>query len=121
MTKVLGRTDDMLIVRGVNVFPSQVEEALLSVDGTEPHYQIVLSRKDSLDSLEVHVEVQERIFFDEMKKLVEKEHEIRRKLSSALGLSVRVRLVEPGAIERTGGKAKRVVDKREISSKGGGD
>jgi phenylacetate-CoA ligase len=113
MSKVTGRTDDMLIVRGVNIFPSQVEEVLLSVDGTEPHYQIVLERQESLDTMEVRVEVQERIFFDEMKRLVDKEEEINHKLAAALGLSVRVRLVEPGSIERTTGKAKRVLDRRK--------
>ena len=112
MSRVSGRTDDMLIIRGVNVFPSQVETVLLEMEGTEPHYQLVISKKGALDELEVRVEVSESIFFDEMKKLEELREGIRRRLTSVLGLSPKVTLVEPKTIERSTGKAKRVLDMR---------
>lgn len=112
--KIMGRTDDMLIVRGVNVFPSQIEEVLLDVDGVAPHYQIVVDRKNSSDSLEVWVEVIDTIFFDEMKKIVELENKICEKLYAMLGIKVKLKLVEPKTIERSQGKAKRVVDKRDV-------
>jgi phenylacetate-CoA ligase len=112
MSRVSGRMDDMLIIRGVNVFPSQVETALLEVDGTEPHYQLVISKNEALDELEVRVEVSESVFFDEMKRLEELRGNIRRGLESVLGLSPRVTLVEPGTIERSTGNAKRVLDMR---------
>ena len=112
MSRVSGRTDDMLIIRGVNVFPSQVETVLLEMEGTEPHYQLVISKKGALDELEVRVEVSEGIFFDEMKKLEELREGIRRRLTSVLGLSPKVTLVEPKTIERSTGKAKRVLDMR---------
>lgn len=112
MSKVTGRADDMLIIRGVNVYPSDVEEVLLAIEGTEPHYQIVVDRVEALDVLTVHVEVSEVIFFDEMRRLREKENEIRKKLSHALGISVDVKLIEPKTLERSRGKAKRVIDNR---------
>ncbi len=112
--KVMGRTDDMLIVRGVNVFPSQIEEILLEIEGVAPHYQIVVERKENIDNLEVWVEVSDTIFFDEMKKLVELENKIVDRLFTILGLNVKVKLVEPKSIERSQGKAKRVIDKRDI-------
>jgi len=112
MTKVTGRTDDMLIVRGVNVYPSEVEEILLAIEGTEPHYRILIDRRGAMDAMAVEVEVHEAIFFDEMKKLREKGEEIRKKLSQAVGVSVEVKLVEPRTLERFEGKAKRVVDNR---------
>ncbi len=112
MSKVSGRSDDMLIIRGVNVFPSQVEEVLLEVEGTVPHYQLVVTRENALDALEVRVEVSEQIFFDEMKKLHELERAIEHKLANMLGIHAAVKLVEPKAIERSEGKARRVVDLR---------
>lgn len=112
MGRITGRTDDMLIIRGVNVFPSQIESVLLEIEGTAPHYLIVVDRKDSLDSLEVWVEVSEDISFDEIKVLEQLEDKIRREIESVLGISVEVRLKEPRSIERSEGKAKRVIDNR---------
>jgi phenylacetate-CoA ligase len=114
MAKVLGRSDDMVIIRGVNVFPSMVESVLLDIPGVEPYYLLIVERKGNLDELEVQVEVSERIFSDEVRKLEELGAHIRKELESALGVSVRVRLVEPKSIERSEGKAKRVIDKRSI-------
>jgi phenylacetate-CoA ligase len=114
MERVTGRTDDMLIIRGVNVFPSQVEQILMEIEGTEPHYQIVVDRKDSLDVMEVWVEVSDKIFSDEIKKLEVMEKKIKEEIQSQLGISVEVKLVEPKTIERSMGKAKRVIDKRRI-------
>ena len=114
MKKVSGRTDDMLIVRGVNVFPSQVEEILMGIEGTEPHYQIIVDRKKAMDELEILVEVSENIFFDEMKQQQELIERIYREISSNLGVSAKIKLVEAKSIERSTGKAKRVIDKRQI-------
>ncbi len=115
ITKIKGRTDDMIIVRGINVFPSQIEHVLLSIEGTQPHYQIVVDRKKGeLDELEILVEVEQKIFSDEIKKLTMLEEKIRREMESILGILVRVKLVEPRTIERSEGKAKRVVDRRTI-------
>ena len=114
MAKVLGRSDDMVIIRGVNVFPSMVESVLLGIPGVEPHYLLIVERKGNLDELEVQVEVSERIFSDEVRKLEELGAQIRKELESSLGVTVRVRLVEPKSIERSEGKAKRVIDKRNI-------
>ncbi len=113
MSKVSGRSDDMLIIRGVNVFPSQVEEVLLAIKGIMPHYQLVLTREGALDHLEVRVEVLEGFFFDEMKKQQAFAQAIEHKLENAIGLRARVKLVEPKAIERSEGKAKRVLDYRQ--------
>ncbi len=112
MSKVSGRSDDMLIIRGVNIFPSQVESVLLEVKGILPHYQLVVSREGALDRLEVRVEVSEEFFFDEMRRLHEMEKTIEHKLENLLGLRAGVKLVEPKSIERSEGKAKRVVDMR---------
>ena len=114
MEKCKGRSDDMLIIRGVNVFPSQVESVLLSISEVEPHYLIMVDREGTLDKLSVMVEVQEQFFSDEIKKLEELRMKIARKLESVLGISVKVKLVEPKTIERTAGKAKRVIDNRMI-------
>jgi len=114
MEKPQGRTDDMLIVRGVNIFPSQVEEVLLSIKGTAPHFQLVVDRKGYLDTLEVWVETSEDFFFDSMRKQKELVDTITQRISEVLGISVKVKLVEPHTIERTTGKAKRVVDRREL-------
>ncbi|MDH7569944.1 MAG: phenylacetate--CoA ligase, partial [Armatimonadota bacterium] len=112
MGRITGRTDDMLIIRGVNVFPSQIESVLLEIEETEPHYLIVVDRVDSLDCLEVWVEVSEHLFSDEIKGLETLERKIRHEIESTLGITVTVRLVEPKTIERSEGKAKRVIDKR---------
>ena len=114
MERVTGRTDDMLIIRGVNVFPSQVEMVLMQVPGLSPHYQLVVERVESLDILEVQVEVSPEIFSDEIKQLEELEKRIRDEVQSYLGVSVRVRLMEPRSIQRSEGKAVRVIDKRKI-------
>jgi len=113
MERVHGRTDDMIIVRGVNIFPSQVETALLEVEGTEPHYRITLEREGGLDTMMVEVEVNPSIFRDEMKGMVALEEKIGDKLGNALGLRPKVRLVEPKSITRSEGKAKRVIDNRK--------
>jgi phenylacetate-CoA ligase len=108
------RSDDMFIIRGVNVFPSQVEEALLTVEGTLPHYQIILTREKSLDRMEVQVEVTPEVFSDEIKALEGLRRKLSRAIENILGVTVEVRLVEPHSIERSIGKAKRVVDQRQI-------
>ncbi len=115
MSKILGRTDDMLIVKGVNVFPSQIETVLFEIEGTEPHYQIIVDRKGHLDELTVLVEVSEEIFFDEMKKQHELINLIKGRLASELGIQVEVKLVESKTLERFEGKAKRVIDKRKLT------
>jgi len=112
MSKVVGRTDDMLVVRGVNIFPSQIETILLDIEHAQPHYQIVLTKRGALDHLEVRVEVTEEIFNDEMRRLRAVEEEIRSALRTGLGLDVDVKLVEPKSLERFTGKARRVIDER---------
>jgi len=114
MEKCKGRSDDMLIIRGVNVFPSQVESVLLSMSEVDPHYLIIVDREGTLDKMSLLVEVQEQFFSDEIKKLEDLRVKIARKLDSVLGISVNVKLVEPKTIERTAGKAKRVIDNRKI-------
>ena len=114
MDKVTGRSDDMIIIRGVNVFPTQVESILLEIGETEPHYQLVVTRQGSLDMLEIQVEVSERMFSDKIKRLEELEKKIHSQVDSILGISAKIRLVEPKSIPRSEGKAKRVIDKREI-------
>lgn len=113
MEKVTGRTDDMLIIRGVNVFPSQIESVLLETAKTAPHYQLIVDRDGQLDKLEVLVEMSPELFSDEVKKLEIVESNIRREIESTLGVSVKVRLVEPKSIARSEGKAIRVIDKRK--------
>ncbi len=112
MERIRGRTDDMLIVKGVNVFPSQIESVLFNVEGTEPHYQIIVEKKGALDHITVLVEVSEEIFFDEMKKQNELIGVIKSRLGSELGISVDVKPVEAKTLERSEGKAQRVIDKR---------
>jgi phenylacetate-CoA ligase len=114
MHRIMGRTDDMLIVRGVNIFPSQVEQVLLKIDGVEPHYQILVDRKGALDYLEVRVEMNETLFSDEIRYIEIKEKEIEHALKEELLVYSKVKLVEPRSIERSEGKAKRVVDVRNI-------
>lgn len=112
MEKVRGRSDDMLIIRGVNVFPTQIEGVLLGIEHTKPHYQIVLTRRGALDEMEIQVEVTEEIFHDEMRQLKHLEEEIHYKLKNELNLDCRIKLVEPKSLERFEGKAKRVLDLR---------
>jgi len=112
MRRVSGRTDDMLIIRGVNVFPSQIESVLMEIEEVEPHYEILVERKGSLDDLQLRVEVNERLFSDEIRKLEAIQKRIQNELESVLGISIRVTLVEPKTIERSEGKAKRVRDLR---------
>ena len=115
MDKVCGRSDDMLIVRGVNVFPSQIEALLMEIEGVEPHYQIVVDRTGAMDDLEVMVEVEEAFFSDELKVMNALSGKISARIRSILGISAKVTLVEPSTLERSAGKAKRVVDKRKLS------
>jgi phenylacetate-CoA ligase len=114
MGRVRGRSDDMLIIRGVNVFPSQIESVIMEFDGIEPHYQLVVERKGRLDTLTVMVEVNERIFSDEVKNLQAMEQSLEKNIKEMLGVAAEVRLVEPKSIQRTEGKAVRVMDKRKI-------
>lgn len=114
MERVTGRSDDMLIIRGVNVFPSQIEHVLMSIEGVEPHYQIVVDREGALDVMEVHVEVREEIFSDEIKNLEILSKRIEREIKDLLGITCKVKLVEPRTIQRSEGKAKRVIDKRKL-------
>jgi len=114
MGKILGRTDDMLIIRGINVFPSQIESVLLSVEGAQPHYLIVVERERGLDKLELQVEVSQELFTDEVRGLEALREKITDEIESVLGVKVSVKLVEPQTIERSMGKAKRVIDKRRI-------
>ena len=116
MTKVTGRTDDMLKIRGVNVFPSQIESVLLQVEGVEPHYLIIVDRERHLDELEIWVEVSEEVFSDEMRKMEALQKRVTEEVESTLGIGVRIKLVEPKSIARTEGKAKRVVDRRELNT-----
>ncbi len=115
MKRVTGRSDDMLIIRGVNVFPSQIEEVLMGIEGTTPNYLLVVDRQPhKMDELEVQVEISEKMFSDEIVRLEAMNAKIRKAISGALGLSVTVRLVEPKTLERSMGKAKRVIDRREL-------
>ena len=110
--RLKGRTDDMLIIRGVNVFPSQIESILLQTEGLTPHYQIIVKREQTLDTLEVQVEVDEKLFSDEIKELQRLEQKLQKNIKEFLGISAKIKLVEPQTIERSIGKAKRVIDLR---------
>jgi len=112
MERVTGRTDDMLIIRGVNVYPSQIEQVLMGIPGVAPHYQVVLGKRGSMDTVEVQVEVGPDFPFDEIRTLEALQRTVSGAIASALAVSVDVRLVEPHAIQRSEGKAKRVVDRR---------
>ncbi len=114
MSRLKGRSDDMLIIRGVNVFPSQIESILLETEGTAPHYQLIVDRMGNLDTLEVRVEVGEGFFTDEIKGLQKIENKIKKSIKEFLGVSTKVTLVEPKGIERSMGKAQRIVDKRNL-------
>jgi phenylacetate-CoA ligase len=112
MEKPMGRTDDMLIIRGVNVFPSQIEEVLFKIQDLEPHYLIVLTKENYMDQIEVWVEVSESIFHEKLMDLEAFEKSIENKLFSAIGIHIKVSLKEPRTIARSEGKAQRVLDKR---------
>ncbi len=112
MTRITGRSDDMLIIRGVNVYPSQIEALLLETDGLTPHYLLVVRRDGNLDTLEVQVEVSENMFTDEIKGLQRREIAIQKSIKDYLGISAKVRLVEPQTIKRSEGKATRILDLR---------
>ena len=114
MEKISGRTDDMLIIRGVNVFPTQVEHVLMGIEGVEPHYQIIVNREGTLDTMEVQVEVSDEIFSDEIKNLENLSKRIQAEIKDLIGSSCKVTLVEPKTIQRSEGKAKRVIDNRNI-------
>lgn len=114
MHRLMGRSDDMLIIRGVNVFPSQIEDVLLKIKGVEPHYQLIVERRGQLDVLEVQVEMGDALFSDEIKVLADTERQIERELYAILNIHTKVTLVEPKSIPRSEGKAKRIIDKRMI-------
>lgn len=115
ISRFKGRSDDMLIIRGVNVFPSQIEAALLEMGETSPHYIMEVDRINNLDLLEIKVEVEDRYFSDEIRALESLTHKIERTIRDAIGLAVKVKLVEPKTIERSMGKAVRVIDKRKLT------
>jgi len=110
----MGRSDDMLIIKGVNVYPSQIEDVLFAVEGCQPHYQLVVDRKGALDTLEVRIEVTENIFFDEMKLQKAFLEKVEKRIDSVLGVGAVVKLVEPNSIPRAEGKSSRVIDNRKI-------
>ncbi|HOJ13402.1 MAG TPA: phenylacetate--CoA ligase [Deltaproteobacteria bacterium] len=112
MERVMGRSDDMFIIRGVNVFPSQIESVLMEIEGLEPHYMLIIDREGALDTLEIQVEVSERIFSDEIRRLQNLERRIAKDIKDYIGITAKVKLVEPKTLQRTEGKAQRVVDKR---------
>jgi phenylacetate-CoA ligase len=114
MGRVQGRSDDMLIIRGVNVFPSQIESVIMEIDGIEPYYQLEVAREGRLDTLTVKVEVNEKVFSDEVKNLQNMERKLEKNIKEMLSVSAQVKLVEPKSIQRSEGKAVRVIDKREI-------
>lgn len=114
MDKCLGRTDDMLIIRGVNVFPSQIEAVLLEMSEASPHYQLVVDRENNLDTLEIRVEIDDQFWSDEIRVLENLRKQIQHNIASALGLTARIKLVEPNTIARSEGKAQRVIDNRKL-------
>ncbi|MBQ2802823.1 MAG: phenylacetate--CoA ligase [Lachnospiraceae bacterium] len=114
ISRFKGRSDDMLIIRGVNVFPSQIEAALLEMGETTPHYMMIVDRVNNLDTLEVQVEVDEKFFSDEIRELESLTKKIAGTIQQAIGLAVKVKLVEPKTLERSMGKAVHVIDKRKL-------
>lgn len=112
MSRIVGRSDDMLIIRGVNVFPSQIESVILEMEEFEPHYLLIVDRVNNLDILEVQVEVRDGYFSDEISKIMALKKKIAHRLQSVLGISADIKLVEPYSIKRSEGKAQRVIDKR---------
>jgi phenylacetate-CoA ligase len=114
IVRISGRSDDMLIIRGVNVYPSQIENVLLEIEGLEPHYELFVERKGTLDTLEIRVEVSESAFSDEVRTLQKLERRITKDVKDYLGVSAAVKLVEPNSLQRFEGKSRRVTDKRNI-------
>jgi phenylacetate-CoA ligase len=112
--RIMGRTDDMLIIKGVNVFPTQIEAVLFDIEGTQPHYNLVVEREKNEDVVTILVEVVESIFFDQMKKQRTMVEHIKKRLANELGVGVNVKLVEERSLERFNGKGNRVIDKREL-------
>ena len=120
MHRLLGRNDDMLIIKGVNIFPSQIENILMKIENTEPHYQIIIDRESTqLDNVELQVEVEENFFSDETKDLEIIRRKIHNEMKQQLGISLKIKLVEPKSIARSMGKARRVIDKRDLPKAGG--
>ncbi len=115
MSRIRGRSDDMMIIRGVNVFPTQIEEALLRVDGTAPHFMIELSRPGNLDEAAIKVEIRQQDFSDKMEAMHKLRDRIAREVSAITGLHFNIELVEPNTLERFTGKAKRVIDNRKLN------
>ncbi len=113
ITRMSGRSDDMLIIRGVNIFPSQIESVLVGIEGVEPHYLLIVDRTDNLDTLEIQVEVDEQLFSDEIKVLQKLSKRIEKEIKDILGVTCSAKLVEPKTIQRSEGKAKRVIDNRK--------
>jgi len=114
MSRMMGRSDDMLIIKGVNVFPTQIESVLFEIEGTEPHYRLIVERENNEDKMTVMVEVVESIFFDEMKKQRALVETIKKRLAAELGIGVQIKLVEERSLERFNGKGTRVIDKRQL-------
>jgi phenylacetate-CoA ligase len=114
MTRIIGRSDDMLIIGGVNVFPSQIESALFASKEIEPHYQIIVDRVNNLDKIEIQVEIKDELFSDEVKNIQHLKSQLEKNVSSAISVSVKIHFVSRGTIERSQGKAVRVIDKRRI-------
>ena len=114
MDRILGRSDDMLIIRGVNVFPTQIESVILEMEEFEPHYLLIVGRENNTDTMELQVEVRPEFYSDEINKMLALKKKLGGRLQSVLGLGVNVKLVEPRSIERSVGKAKRVIDNRKI-------
>ena len=115
MSRIMGRSDDMLIIRGVNVFPSQIESVILEMEEFEPHYLLIVDRVNNLDILEVQVEVRDGFYSDEITKMLELKKKIAQRLHSVLGITADIKLVEPYSIKRSEGKAQRVIDKRKLT------
>jgi len=114
IARIKGRSDDMLIIRGVNIFPSQIESLLIDIEGIEPHYQLIVDRVNNLDVLEVKVEVSEKVFSDEIRKLQSLQKKIEKDIKDLYGINVKATLSEPKSLARFEGKAKRVIDKRKM-------
>lgn len=114
MKKPAGRSDDMLIIRGVNVFPSQIESVLLQLGNTAPYYQLIVGRVNNTDTLEIQVEITPEMFSDTVRSLEEQSRNIKQAVESTLGISAKITLVEPKTIPRVDGKAVRVVDTRKL-------
>lgn len=114
MSRIVGRSDDMLIIRGVNVFPSQIESVILELEEFEPHFMLTVDRKNNLDTLEIQVELRAECYSDEMSKMMELKRKISHRVQSVLGISADIKLVEPRTIPRSEGKSQRVIDKRQL-------